>query len=453
MEEYLVLHIGKLEKKPDSRTVLWVLLVILLTFQSALQKLWQPLSFIDEAVALVGLLCAAYGIVVEKRKILSGSVLPLLVCLGVFVISGLLGSVLYRYQSWKSVIIDLYTNLKFFFAIGTGYFLFRDAEWDQLKQAGLISVKIIVAMLFALFLLDRIFVLYPMEYRYGIRSAILIFEHSTYLAGAMAFLVVLLTVFYEKQNIPFLAMALIMIVFTLRSKAIASAAAYAVMFLLFIRFRLKIRLSYAAAIGAACILLGWPKIQYYFLDLSGGSARSIFLRTAFQIMKDYFPIGTGFAAYGSAEAAKHYSPVYYQYGFQYRWDVRDVSDVENSLQRIASDYWLTKYYEEDPSFVYRPAFLNDHFWPTIFGQTGVIGTIAFVLALGILIWWCLKIRKTDLHASVGVLYIWVYLLVSSIAEPAFHNAISIPLALVMGMVFGKLETENTGSRLENNTGP
>lgn len=423
--------------KTKSRTYNWALaaLILLLTFQNALETVWDPFSYIDEFAALIGAVWGMYEIIIVQRCRPTKEQLWVGIPLLAFVIVGLTGNLLYRYQPLRAVIVDLYTNLKFFFAIGTGYFLFRGADWEDLKKTAVFCARSITLALFVVFLADRFFGFWSSEVRHGIRSAVLFYSHPTYFAGAAAFLLTLLTVFYEKKNIPCIAMALVMIAFTMRSKAFASVAAYVVLFVLFAVLQWKLKWQYVVVGCAACVVIAWPQIRFYFVDLAGHSARSVMLLTSFLIMKDYFPIGTGFGTYASAEAAKNYSPVYLKYGFNNYWELRDIRDMENSLRLIGEDEWLTQQYQNNPDVVNWSTFLSDTFWPILFGQTGVLGTAAYVFALGVIIKRCLAVEKYDRYAYVGVLFVFAYLLISSAAEPAFHNSVAIPLAMMIGIAF------------------
>lgn len=423
--------------KTRNKAYSWTLatLIVLLTFQNALETVWDPFSYFDEFAALIGAVWDLYEIAIVQRCRPTKEQLWVGIPLLAFVVVGLTGNLLYRYQPLKAVIVDLYTNLKFFFAIGTGYFLFRGADWEDLKKTAVFCARSITLALFVVFLADRFFGFWSSEVRHGIRSAVLFYSHPTYFAGAAAFLLTLLTVFYEKKNLPYIAMALVMITFTMRSKAFASVAAYVVLFVLFAVLQWKLKWQYVVVGCAACVVIAWPQIHFYFVDLADTSARSVMLLTSFVIMKDYFPIGTGFGTYASAEAAKNYSPVYLKYGFNNYWEVRDIRDLENTLRLIGEDEWLTQKYQNNPDVVNWSSFLSDTFWPIIFGQTGVLGTAAYVFALCVIMKRCLTVEKYDRYAYVGVLFIFAYLLISSAAEPSFHNSVAIPLAVVMGIVF------------------
>lgn len=440
MLNFQTVHQNNTEKVTDGKTVVFLALVYLLIFQRPLETVWPGFSYIDEAVALLGVVSAFDQIVIKRKSCLPKYMLLAYAFLAVFFISGLLGNILFQYQPWKWVIVDIYTNFKFFFAILTGYLFFFDLSWEKLKKTAAFHGKLITGFLFAFFLLDRVFQLYPGEIRHGIRSARLFFIHSTYFAGAVAFLLCFMTIFYDKKTWPFLVMGVIMIVFTLRSKAMASAALFCVIFVLIIVLKLKVKLWHLTLLGGFAVLLGWPQIEYYFIALSGSSARSVMLITSFLIMKDYFPIGTGFGTYASSAAEKCYSPVYLKYGFNDNMELRNINDWENTyrlIEKIGEEINKPKYING--------VFLNDTFWPIIFGQSGVIGTVAYVGALLIFFKKCFEAQKVNRYCFAAMMYLWAHLIISSIAEPAFNNAMAIPFAMMMGIVWGVTERYNNSS--------
>ena len=423
-------------------------MIWILVFQNPLESVWSPFSYIDEGMALFGAFLGLYDIVFVRKFRPSKDQLWMGIPLLAFVIIGLAGNLIYQYQPLKCVIIDLYTNLKFFFAIGTGYYLFARLSWEETEKVVRWNSAVITTILFILFLVDQIFHFWPAQIKYGIYSAQLFYYHMTYLAAVMSFLLVLQTVFYQKKNIPFLIMAVIVMAFTLRSKAIASAAIYVAMFIFFVVLKWHLKLWHVIVTGVGVAVLGWEKIWVYFFYNAGKSARSIMLSKSFLVMRDHAPIGSGFGTYGSAEAGKHYSPVYVKYGFNDHFFVRDVRDVENTMRLIHEDEEIMARYQLNPEWwLHRESYMNDHFWPIIFGQGGYLGTAAFLATLAVLVKKIFALEKINLFAYVGVLYAFVYLLISSTAEPAFHNALAVPLAVVTGMAFAfadaqKKETEN-----------
>lgn len=99
------------------------------------------------------------------------------------------------------------------------------------------------------------------------------------------------------------------------------------------------------------VTLAWNQIYYYFFSsVQGDSARYQLLINSFKVIKDHFPIGSGFGTYASYYSGKYYSPIYSSYG-------------------LTGIYGLTR---DNTSFI------SDSFWPMVFAQTGLIGTVANV---------------------------------------------------------------------------
>lgn len=390
-----------------------VVLIYLLALQSPLEKVSGVFKYIDEFIALAGLVWWIVSSVKYGRfRILhyAGAVAALL---AVFVISGLLGNVLYQYQPWSSVLTDLFTNLKFFMTLMLGYALVPKCQNRVAVRTVITHLRIITLLVFAVFCVERVTPVFgPTEVRYGLRTAQMFYTHPTYLAGSMAFLVAAMTVFYEKKNLPFIGIALLILMFTLRSKAIVSAMVYVVLFMFLMVIKGRLKLWHIGILAVAGLVVGWEQISFYFIELGGGSARSVMTATSFEIMGDFFPIGTGFSTYGSSEAANPYSPVYEMYGF-------------NDIYELAS--W-------NPN-----AFLTDTFWPIIVGQTGFIGTLAYGAVMGLLFFWTFRLKKVQQHWFVAGLFVICYLLISSTAEPSFNNSVAIPLAVILGGLIRKAE--------------
>ncbi len=380
---------------------------ILFVFEDYLSQIFSPFSYIDEMPIFlffiywtINKLNSQKGYIPNRKKIMT------FIALSIFVVSGLIGNIVYRYQPIKLVIIDLLTNLKFFGALS---FFSLCMDEEILKSKSLSNtVKTLSIVLFLLFLIDRIFNIWPCEMRLGIKAVKLFYSHPTYLAGACVFLISLLATYSAKKNRIFILMDLIMLFFTLRSKAIASALLFVALYVLVKQFHSKLKKWHICIFIVVAIVIALPQIYFYFIKLSGSSARSVMFLTSLQIMKDYFPIGTGFGTYGShvASASVNYSYVYTKYGFE------NIYELRNSISGT---------------------FFDDQFWPIIFGQTGIIGTICYVYVLYYLFNKIQIIYKINKDCYLGGLFAFTYILIASIAEPAFCNSVSIPLAMVLAI--------------------
>lgn len=109
-----------------------------------------------------------------------------------------------------------------------------------------------------------------------------------------------------------------------------------------------------AALGAVVIFFTWTKFNAYYVEGfqedAQEMARPITYQTGMQIMfHDYIPFGSGLGSFGTAAAAKEYSPLYYQYHLGEIWGL-------------------------DPS---NPMFLADAFYPTL-AEYGIVGLFFFL---------------------------------------------------------------------------
>jgi len=386
---------------------LYVLVIWLCFFQNPLEGINTFFAYIDEGIALLGAVLTLYHILIKRELTIKKDIIFIFIPLCIFLISGLTGNIIYNYQPISAVVIDFYTNIKFFLALLTGIYFLGNIKWNDLSRLSNINAKIITIIMFAIFVFDRIFNFYPGNYRYGIKVAKLFFGHATYLAGAVVFLVTLLTVFYQKRNLPYIFMNLIMLAFTLRFKAFGAVALYIALFVIIVVLKFELKLWHIAVLAVIAAVVGWPKIHYYFIELAWHSTRSVLLMLSFVILKDYFPIGTGFGTYASSQAEKHFSPVYKIYNF------------ENLVKRDTG--WR--------------GYMNDSFWPIIVGQTGFLGTIAYLIVMVQIAWKIFNLQKFNKYIFVGIMFSFGYLGIASLAEPAFNNAVAVPLAILMGLSF------------------
>ena len=385
--------------------VVWM---FLFTFQEALSNISSVFSYIDEAPFLIFcgvslfkvLQCGKIRIKKENQRCY--------IAIALFVVTGLLGNIIYHYQTWNLVFIDLLTNLKFFGAIAFFSLYIKQSTLESKYIAD--TASFLTILLTFLFIVDRFVNIFPAEYRYGIKSAVLFYGHPTYFAGICAFLIAVMTIYHVNKYRVYILMDLVMMVFTLRSKAIISVIVYILLYIIIKKLHGKLKVWQIVVVGIVGVLCAWSQIYFYFIRLSGQSARSVMLLTSFIIMRDYFPIGTGFATYASHSAAVNYSQVYAKYGFELIYELRHSTEG---------------------------TFFDDQFWPIIFGQTGVIGTLCYVYILGFLFKKIQKLYKTNVDSYISELFVFIYLLISSIAEPAFNNSVAIPLAMACVLAMKK----------------
>lgn len=382
---------------------LFFVLFYLLVFQNPLTEyVHQMFTYVDEVSAAIGFVifiyCSLKKRVLGIRRDVAKITLPIVF----FTLVGLLGNLIYQYQPIGIVLIDVYTNLKFYLMILTGYEIMRYIR--PRRQQMIRHVNFVTVLLFVLLLIDIAMNIFPTAgYRYGVKERYLIFAHATHMAAACVFLLSLLLLYYDKKCIKYIIMNIILLVATLRVKALAGAAGFVIIFYLVTVKKEKIKIGHMFILLLCVVVIAWDQISFYYFELSGQSARSVMTVTSFEILRDYFPIGTGFGTYASQQAGVHYSPVYVKYGFEKYYDLRRGE-----------------------------GFFSDTFWPIIIGQTGFVGLCSYLVMLWRLFRNCIKTRAVSNNAYAMVMFIFLYLIISSTSESAFCNPISIPLAMLLG---------------------
>lgn len=109
-----------------------------------------------------------------------------------------------------------------------------------------------------------------------------------------------------------------------------------------------------AALGAVVIFFTWTKFNAYYVEGfqedAEAMARPATYETGMTIMfRDYIPFGSGLGSFGTAAAAKEYSPLYFKYHM-------------NEIWGLTPD---------------NPMFLADAFYPTL-AEFGIVGLFFFL---------------------------------------------------------------------------
>lgn len=402
------------ERIRDTNYMVFILLFYLLLFQAPLSSVISVFGYVDELIATIAIPFAILQLKRNKFRISKkkNSFLGFLIIFGV---AGICGSVRYNYQPIGSVAIpDLFLCVKFWLAIYTGKMLFSKMDLERNGRGIFFHVKIVTTLFCALAVIDNIAHIYTANIRYGIRSTHLFYDSPTAFAAACAFLIAVLTIVrpYVNRTRKWFVLLLILMCSSLRSKAFAAVAAFILIY--YFVFYKKKRVTFKTLLLFAPLILFMvgDQIEYYFFsDIQSDSARYQLLITSILIARDSFPIGAGFGTFGSYMSAIHYSPVYRIYG---------ISNVHGLIE--GATY-----------------FTSDSFWPMILGETGIVGLVSIVIVIIRMIKRLQLIKSLDLALYASGLVCISYLLVISMAESAFVNPVTIPLAIVLGLVYGKGE--------------
>ena len=144
-------------------------------------------------------------------------------------------------------------------------------------------------------------------------------------------------------------MGIIVLFMTAKGTSLIIALIYVLLDLL---LRGKIKWWHIALAGLGLIFALRYQIETYILNASAPRALLIYYGLVTSVT--YFPLGAGFATYGSNMAAVHYSPLYYRYGFDQRKSLGEIDPLTGA-----------------------GVYLNDTYLGMIFGEFGFIGTVLF----------------------------------------------------------------------------
>ncbi len=387
---------------------IYIILLYLLVLQNPLQNYIKIFQYFDEVLALMFFPIAIIYLIRNNGKIkIERKDIIIVICLITIITIGLLANIIYEYQSLTYILSDLLVFLKFFLMYFSVQIILKGKLNGYNKLISL-HVKIITFTLFALSIINYIFNFWPPQsYRYGIGVNQICFTHPTMLVAVTVALMCNLVYFkYEKERfyIFTLIMQILLIISTLRMKAIAFVVVSILLMIYVLKVNKKIKVLNVLLVAGICILISYNQIIYYFTDDS--FARTALLETSFKIANDKFPLGTGFATFGSFFSGVNYSPVYELYGINNIWGLREDN----------------------------PAFISDTFWPMIIGQFGYIGTILYMICIMLIF---LKIQKKydkrNKNTYVAKILCLVYLGISSTSESAFVNSLAILLAVLLAL--------------------
>lgn len=392
---------------------LWLLAMNMLLFQSAIQNA-TGFTLIDElataALVIAALLKASRG----SLKLRGGLLAGVFICVATLVLIGLASNYASGVtDNLKPILADVFACIKFPIALISANLVFKDAALLRTVFEG--ETRALILVLFVLAVLNLFVPIadFGNDPRYGLRASFqFVFGHPE---GVNFVVVGLLTVLLldRKRNLVWILLGTIVMCLTLRSKAFVYVA---VVWFLTATWGKKGKLKkYHVMLGVlAAIAIGYDQFVYYYN--SEGFARSELTRVGFLIANEYFPLGSGFATYGSNITAStaYYSPLYYKYG---------LSTVDGLIPGSVS-------------------FLSDVFWPIVIGQFGWIGLVIYILMIALLF---IFLYKGSSHSGqrLACLACLLFLLVSSTAESAFFHPCAIYLAICLGLALSSNKADGS----------
>lgn len=385
------------------------ILYLVILFSNSLESVVPQAKYIDELLLFAFLLAAVVKICVDEVSLDGWNRydLALAVMLFLFLLTGTASTLLNGSDtSLTAVVKDLVLCGKFFAVFLCGKLLFLTADREEMFRRLRRMTRLLVTVIFLCGILS-LFVNIGMgdQVRYGLRSYRFLFTHYMFLVYAEAVMTSVLCTGKDEDNRIYIGMALGTMLLTLRTKAVVFCIIFLVFFLVE-RLGKEIKLRYYVLAGVAGIAVAWGKItEYLSWGFTYNMRNGLYLAGA-RLAAEYFPLGVGFAGFGSNLSYEYNTQIYYDLGL-------------NTYQ----------------GFDRGAPVVSDVFWPYIYGEFGVIG---FLLYVGMLVMIFFSLReelREQQELMRGANCIFAYLLVASMAEAVFTNSTGVCSALLLSVYF------------------
>ena len=176
-----------------------------------------------------------------------------------------------------------------------------------------------------------------------------------------------------------------------------------------------------AALGSVVIFFTWTKFNAYYVEGfqedAEAMARPVTYETGMKIMfKDYIPFGSGLGSFGTAAAAKEYSPLYFKYNLDEIWGL-------------------------DPS---NPMFLADAFYPTL-AEFGLVGLFFFLWFWKRRLWEANKIHNL-IYYRMALMCI-LALALESTADSSYLSGKGMGYFMILALCLNSAGVKKTGKKI------
>ena len=391
------------------KLVLFMLFTYIFLFQNFIQNYIPIFQYLDELIAIFGLIVIIIK-KVSKNKLKNND--KILLNLVLLLVLGFTPNFIFKYQPLNIALIDALIIAKFFLVYLLSGELFdykfiQDNKKIIRKNISTISIFFLVLSIF-----NFVFGIWNSDVRFGITSNRLFYSHPSFLASVSIFLLSLNNLLKEndEKRLKIIEIILyLLILSTLRYKAIAATFIVYIMSLIIIKSKKTIKFKKLLILGVFGLIIGWSQINYYYFELDQ-SARSQLTVKSIEIVKDHFPLGTGFGTYASYASGVNYSPIYIKYNL---YNIQGLTKIDHS-------------------------FVSDTFWPMILGQFGIFGTIIYIYML-LLIYGKIKndFSVENIYLYISKIMLFIYLIILSTSDSSFVHPASMCFAMILGISITK----------------
>lgn len=390
------------------------LLIIMILISNIFESVLPFFKYTDEIAVFIAIIYLIKDTKQNKDQLTVG------ICTVVLFFIGLYGTFAYKYNpSSLYIAVDIVSMLKYPVFSLVAYKILKDSNELPLTYFNLLikflKIFIIIALVFGI---ANIFVNIGMytDYRYGLRAYNFIFSRVGDLYSfCINALMILFAHSYisKKNNMPYFVMLILIMAFTLRTRAVCYAFLFVGLYLCI--FKIKNKHIIAALVILMVGLISFDQFEYYFLE-NANRARTLLLTSSMTVANKHI-FGAGFASYGTGATINSYSELYYDLGFYRIWGL-------------------------SPSY---SSFLSDNYWPSIIGQYGYIGLFVNILLI-VATFRLLKRHISNKGGQFLLIYFVVVMVFSSLVTSSFYSSFERLLALTVSLLMVK-QNEISDSKL------
>ena len=381
-------------------------------FSNCILNIWPIFNYFDELLFLLFFLLfilkffsANNGLLkINRKKILIFLTSSMLFFLGTFL------SLKTGIQPNKIAIIKVGFNyIKIFLVFLIVDYISENINKEHLLEnvakRSCIYIKIMFIFMIFNFFINNSF-LNLGEYRYGIKEYKFLFSHPTYMVASLCMMLAVIKASNIKNKKIHIYMTLILILSSLKSKAILFVIFY-VLISIFLKYKQKIRLWHIVIVIIAVSAAIYDKARFYF-NYGYTAARSALILIGFDLSKKYFPFGIGFGAF----SGKYYTSLYSMY------------NVQNLLGLSRNNY----------------NYAGDMFWPVLLGEVGYIGLILYITSLILMFKIIISRYYKNKQKYLSAIYLIGYLLIASFVESILGDVPGMMSIIILTVYLGNTKT-------------
>ncbi len=395
------------------KTLLVVIMIMVLFVELIFSEMIPFLKYADEIIAIIAILSIVLWLLQKRRNIEKEYGKMLLAICGVVFI-GFSGNVINKVcPSYFAAAVDCLGTIKVFVAFVFVYSYLRSVE---AKQTATILYKPAKSFLWiaAFFGVVSMFLDIGMggETRFGLRAYSFVFGHGHVLAIASicALAVIASTETIQKKLYFYTILTCACQLLTVKGPSIIWSVMIFVMFRYYVHNK-KIKpwlIGFMVVVG---IIVGDYQITNYFMNAT--APRTLLLKYGIETANRYFPLGAGFATYGSDMAKVYYSKLYYEYGFS---NIRGMGKTNGM-------------------------YLNDNYWPMAMGQFGYFGGLLLLYSY-YLFFRNMQKKCSDRKIRAILITNFIYIMVHSLGSASLTSAEGTFLFVIFGVVLAIYKGES-----------